>query len=84
MQKVSVGATRYRPSAEERIFADDIRRLWSAAITGEVIVFTCVSDGRQSGRAIAVTADDISISDDLGDDTLRAWLSSAPHIGRLT
>jgi hypothetical protein len=80
--RVSVGATPYRPSGEERVFADEAGRLWSAAFTGEAIVFSCVSDGRQSGRAIAVTANDLS--DDLGDDTLRAWLGSAPHIGRLT
>lgn len=82
MPRVSVGAMRYRPSGEERVFADETGRLWSAAFTSEAVVFTCVSDGRQSGRAIAVTADDLS--DDLGDDTLREWLSSAPHIGRLT
>ena len=82
MPKVSAGAVRFRPSGGERIFADETGRLWSAGFTGEAIVFTCVSDGRQSGRAIAVTAEDLS--DDLGDDTLRAWLSSAPHIGRLT
>jgi hypothetical protein len=80
--RVSVGAVRYRPSGEERVFADESGRVWSAAFTREAIVFTCVSDGRQSGRAIAVTEDDLH--DDLGDDTLRRWLSSAPHIGRLT
>lgn len=82
MPKVSAGAIRFRPSGGERIFADETGRLWSAGFTGEAIVFTCVSDGRQSGRAIAVTAEDLS--DDLGDDTLRAWLSSAPQIGTLT
>ena len=82
MPKVSAGTSRRRPSGGERIFADETGRLWSAAFTGEAMVFMCVSDGRQSGRAIAVTPDDVS--DDLGDDRLRAWLSSAPHIGRLT
>ena len=82
MPKVSASAIRHRPSGGERIFADETGRLWSAAFTGEAIVFMCVSDGRQSGRAIAVTEDDLG--DDLGDDKLRAWLSSAPHIGRLT
>jgi hypothetical protein len=80
--RVSVGPIRFRPSGEERVFADEAGRLWSAAFTGEAIVFTCVSDGRQSGRALAITADDLG--DDLGDDTLRGWLGSAPHIGRLT
>ena len=82
MPKVLAGTDRYRPSGEERVFADEIGRRWSAAFTGEAIVFTCVSDGRQSGRAIAVTEDDIA--DDVADDTLRRWLSSAPLIGRLT
>lgn len=82
MPKISAGAIPYQPSGGERTFADEAGRLWSAMFTGEAMVFTCVSDGRQSGRAIAVAADDLR--DDLGDDTLRAWLSSAPHIGRLT
>lgn len=82
MPKVSAGAFRYRPSGGERTFADEAGRLWSAAFMGDAMVFTCVSDGRQSGRAIAVTPEDLG--DAVGDDTLRAWLSSAPHMGRLT
>ena len=83
MPRVSPRAvTQYRASGGERVFADESGRLWNAAYTGEAIVFTCVSDGRQSGRAIAVTDGDLA--GDVGDDTLRAWLSSAPRIGRLT
>ena len=70
-----------RPSGDERVFADDRGRLWSAAQSGEAIVFACISDGRQSGRAIAV--DDASFDDSVGDDTLRAWLEQAPRIGTL-
>ncbi|HVX38847.1 MAG TPA: hypothetical protein VHB25_04665 [Gemmatimonadaceae bacterium] len=63
------------------MFADDKGRLWSAAHTGEAVVFTCISDGRQSGRAIGV--DLASLDDSVGDDTLRAWLNAAPRIGTL-
>jgi hypothetical protein len=45
-------------------------------------VFTCISDGRQSGRALVV-----QLSGEVGDleeETLRAWLEAAPRIGRLT
>lgn len=82
MPKLSARTSQYRPSGEKRVFTDETGRLWSAAYAGEAIVFTCVSDGRQTGRAIAVAAGDVG--GDVGDDTLRAWLGSAPHIGRLT
>jgi hypothetical protein len=75
-----------RPSGGERVFADTTGRLWSAAsITdehGATVVFTCISDGRQSGRALVV-----QLTGEVGDveeDTLRAWLEAAPRIGRLT
>ena len=75
-----------RPSGGERVFADDTGRLWSAASLtdedGVTVVFTCISDGRQSGRALVVT-----LKGEVGDveeDTLRAWLEAAPRIGRLT
>jgi hypothetical protein len=64
------------------VFADELGRLWSAAHTGEAVVFTCISDGRQSGRALAV--DLATLADEVGDETLRAWLAAAPRIGRLT
>lgn len=70
-----------RPSGDERVFADDKGMLWSAARSGEAIVFACISDGRQSGRAIAVDA--AGFDDSVGDDTLRAWLEQAPRIGTL-
>ena len=83
MPKLSTGHTPHRPSGGERVFADDLGRLWSAAPTGGAVIFTCISDGRQSGRALAV---DLSLleADEVGDDTLRAWLAAAPRIGTLT
>lgn len=81
MPRLSSRSTTYRPSGGERVFADDMGRLWSAAHTGEAIVFTCVSDGRQSGRAIAVPL--AMLDDSVSDDTLRAWLHAAPRIGTL-
>jgi hypothetical protein len=46
------------------------------------VVFTCICDGRQQGRAIAT--DLLALDDDVAESTLRAWLSAAPRIGRLT
>lgn len=70
------------PDGVERVFTDALGRVWTAAHTGEAIVFVCRTDGRQSGRAIAV--DLTSLDDSIGDDTLRAWLAAAPRIGTLT
>jgi len=55
--------------------------LWSAAHAGEVIIFTCISDGRHSGRAIVVNL--AKLDNSVGDETLRAWLDAAPRIGTL-
>lgn len=81
MPRLSARSATYRPSGGQRVFADDRGRLWSAAHTGEAVVFTCISDGRQSGRAIAVPLP--RLDDSIGDDTLRAWLNAAPRIGTL-
>ena len=81
MPRLSARSTTYRPSGGERVFADSRGRLWSAAHTGEAVVFTCISDGRQSGRALAVEL--AKLDDSVGDDTLRAWLHAAPRIGTL-
>jgi hypothetical protein len=45
------------------------------------MVFTCISECRNSSRAIAV--DLPTLNDTVGDDTLRGWLSDAPRIGML-
>ena len=49
---------------------------------GVTVVFTCISDGRQSGRALLVQA--TQEIGDVGEETLRGWLEAAPRIGRLT
>ena len=73
-----------RPSGGERVFTDAEGRLWSAAThsgaDGVTVIFTCINDGRQSGRAISLPQE----VGDVGDETLRAWLEAAPRIGRLT
>lgn len=75
-----------RPSGGERVFTDASGRLWSAASHtddhGATVVFTCINDGRQSGRAIVIELP--QEVGDVGDETLRAWLEAAPRIGRLT
>jgi hypothetical protein len=82
MTKVSSQSTTYRQAAGgERVFADEKGRLWSAAHAGEVIIFTCISDGRNSGRAIVVNVARLDSS--VEDETLRAWLNAAPRIGML-
>ena len=49
---------------------------------GVTIIFTCISDGRQSGRALVVNLN--GEVGDVAEDTLRGWLEAAPRIGRLT
>jgi hypothetical protein len=86
MPKITNQENDLRPSGGERVFTDDSGRLWSAISTadgdGSTVVFTCITEGRQSGRAIVI---DLSEEvGDVGDETLRAWLEAAPRIGRLT
>ena len=86
MPKLSSRSQDLRPSGGERVFTDANGRLWSAATLtddqGHTVVFTCINDGRQSGRAILVeVSQEVA---DVGDETLRAWLEAAPRIGRLT
>jgi hypothetical protein len=82
MPRLSPRTPARRPSDGQRVFADDKGRLWSAVNAGDAIVFACISDGRQSGRAIAM--DPRGLDDSVGDDTLRAWLRAAPRIGTLS
>ena len=75
-----------RPYGSERVFTDDHGRLWSAALDERddlegALVFRCISDGRQSIRALAVDA--LALRDTL-DDVLRGWLGKAPRIGLLS
>lgn len=75
-----------RPSGGERVFTDAFGRLWSAVShkddAGSTVIFTCINDGRQSGRAILIELTEEV--DDVGEESLRAWLEAAPRIGRLT
>jgi hypothetical protein len=86
MPRLSTKEKDLRPSGGERVFTDAFGRLWTAIATttddGVTVVFTCITEGRQSGRAIAI--DLTQEVDDVGDETLRAWLEAAPRIGRLT
>ena len=86
MQRASTRNPPHRSSGGERVFTDDEGRLWSAALeerdgTDGALVFRCISDGRQSVRALAV--DPLALPD-AGDEVLRAWLRAAPRIGTLS
>ena len=81
MPRLSNPSSTYTPSGGDRVFSDAKGRLWSAAHAGEVIIFTCISDGRNSGRAIIVNLAKLDSS--VEDDALRAWLNAAPRIGTL-
>jgi len=70
-----------RPSTTVRVFADAVGRLWSAAASGDVLVFNCATETRRAARAIAV--DLATLDDSVSDDALRAWLEQAPRIGTL-
>jgi hypothetical protein len=82
MSRQSIRRTTNQTSSEGHVFADDAGRLWSAVHTASALVFTCISDARQSGRALAM--DDTMREDETGDETLRAWLGAAPKIGSLS
>jgi hypothetical protein len=86
MPRTSPRSTDLRPSGGERVFTDVNGRLWSAVThsdgDGITVIFTCITDGRQSGRAILVELP--QEVGDVGDELLRAWLEAAPRIGRLT
>lgn len=86
MSRLSKKELNPRPSGGERVFTDAFGRLWSAASHtddhGATVIFTCINDGRQSGRAIVIEL--TQEVGDVGDETLRAWLEAAPRIGRLT
>jgi hypothetical protein len=60
--------------------------LWNAShASGTVdaaVVFTCISDSRQTVRAIAVPFG-FALTE-TGDELLRVWLREAPRMGLLT
>lgn len=86
MQGRSTQQSRRQQPGGARVFADEAGRLWNASYaTGTVdaaVVFTCISDSRQSTRAIAVPVG--FAMTDAGDDLLRTWLREAPRVGLLT
>jgi len=44
------------PAGEERVFVDDVGRLWSAALarrSASAVLFSCISEARTAVRAIA-------------------------------
>lgn len=74
-----------RPSGEERVFAGADGRLWGASHRSDAkqgaVVFTCITDSRQSVRAAAVEA--AFRLADATDEQLRHWLVDAPVLGKL-
>ena len=86
MQGRSTQDSRRQSPGGARVFADDAGRLWNAShATGTVdaaVVFTCISDSRQTARAIAVPVG--FAMTDAADDVLRTWLREAPRMGLLT
>jgi len=82
MPRLSPRRPANRPSGSERVFADDAGRLWSATRTSGAVIFTCISDARRAGRALAI--EDAVREDEIGDETLRVWLGAAPRIGTLS
>ena len=86
MQRATIRIAPNRRSGGERVFTDDEGRLWSAALEQRddldgALVFRCISDGRQSIRALSV--DPLTLPDAV-DEVLRAWLHAAPRIGTLS
>ena len=82
MSRPFIRRQRKQTPADGRVFADDAGLLWSAVQTASAVVFTCISDARKSGRALAI--EDTLREDETGDETLRAWLGAAPKIGSLS
>ena len=82
MSRQSTRQSTKGPQVDGRVFSDDNGRLWSVVRTTTAVVFTCISDARQSGRALAI--EDALREEQTGDETLRAWLGAAPKIGSLS
>jgi len=80
MTRLSAKSAAQSPSTTVRVFADAIGRLWSAAASGDILVFNCASETRRAARALAV---ELTTLDEVSDDALRAWLEQAPRIGTL-
>ena len=87
MPRQSATSPRTRPSGGERVITDDHGLLWSAfhAVEGgeHLVVFSCISDARRSGRIKSIAAEATINLSEVDDETLKAWLRDAPPIGRL-
>ena len=86
MQRATSRNPPHRHSGGERVFTDDEGRLWCAALEQRdeldgALVFRCISDGRQSIRALSV--DPLTLPE-AADEVLRSWLHAAPRIGTLS
>lgn len=88
MPRPSNAQSRHRPSGGERVVSDDQGLLWSAiyAVEGgeHLVMFTCISDARRSGRITSISAHPDIVFPDVPDERLRDWLRDAPPIGRLS
>ena len=88
MPRPSTAQLRSRPSGGERVVSDDRGLLWSAMFVVEggehLLLFTCISDARRSGRITSIAAGANVVFADLADETLVEWLRNAPPIGRLS
>jgi hypothetical protein len=75
-----------RSSGTERIFDDEMGRLWSASRTvtpegNDAMVFTCLSDAREPPRALA-SPPDLRFTD-VAAEELRELLTRAPKVARV-
>jgi hypothetical protein len=75
-----------RTSIEDHVFADDLSRLWNAAVSRHgrewAVVFECITDARQPIRVLAVSDD--ARGADQTEEMLREWLANAPRLGPLS
>ena len=88
MPRPSTVPPRSRPSGGERVVSDDQGLWWSASHIVEgsehLVMFTCMSDARRSGRITSIAVAGDVVFADLPDELLRDWLRQAPPIGRLS
>jgi hypothetical protein len=87
MPRPTVVQPQLRPSQGDRVVSDDVGLLWSATLVEDqglaLVIFSCITDARRSGRISCLAADPGVPFADLPDETLRDWLRHAPPIGRL-
>jgi hypothetical protein len=88
MPRPTVVQPQSRPSQGDRVVSDDAGLVWSATLVDDqgasLVMFTCITDARRSGRISCLAAEPGVSFAELPDETLRDWLRHAPPIGRLT